>query len=123
MLLRLLLLNAPIFIERCHRMADAAATGSGKLGIAVSVFAIITIAINMYLMSKYTAESQNSTELKSATTWVTIVNAIFTLVLAAFASYYINANPSFGQTYFIIIAHLSLFLATTAMGVAVLTKA
>lgn len=106
-------------------MADAVTTGSGtsKLGIFVSIFAVVVMAINMFLMSKYTAESQNASELKTATTWVTIVNAIFTFVLAAFASYYINANPAFGQTYFIIIAHLALFLAVTAMGVAVLTKA
>jgi hypothetical protein len=105
-------------------MADAASGGgASKVSLMVGVFAIVVIIINFYLMSQYVSKSQDAEQLKTSTTWITIVNAVFTFVLGAFAYVYINANPAFGQTYFIVIAHLALLLGTSAMGVSLLTKA
>ncbi len=106
-------------------MADAAAgamSGSNKIAIAVSAFAVFVIGVNFYSFSLSTSLSQNADQLKTHMTWITIVNGIFTLFLAMFAYYYISANPSYGSTYFMLISHIALLLSTSALGISVITR-
>ncbi len=80
------------------------------------------IAANGYLMNRYTSSSQNAEEIKSATTWVTVINLLLTLILGAFAYMNMASDPSFGRGYIIFMIHVSLLISIIALSVGVLSK-
>ena len=80
------------------------------------------IAANAYLMNKYTSSSQNAEEIKSATTTVTVINLLLTLILGAFAYMTMSNDPSFGRGYIMFMIHMSLLLSMIALSVGVLSK-
>ena len=100
----------------------AAGGKSNTAGILLSLFALIVIGINGYLMNRYISESQNAEEIKKATTWVTIVNSVFIAFLAGFAYFNSLGNPNFEKMYMMIVTHAGLLLGSIALSVSVLTK-